>query len=185
MISQAELNAGLTGAWRLARRDRGGMACFDLSPHGFWMSFWALALAAPADILLDGLSGAFAGPRGVAAGLTIQVIAAIVDAVAFPLVMAGVAERMGRGDHYIRFIVANNWAALLRMGLLFPVALLAQFNPAFAAAMAGMMIVLMVYEAYIAHVALEIGIAAAAGIVVLDLMLDTIVAIVSKAMLGT
>ena len=185
MITQAELTAGLAGAWRLARRDRGGMARFDVSPHGFWMSFWALALAAPADILLDGFSGAFAGPRGPVAGLVIQVIAAIIDAVAFPLVMASVAEQMGRKDHYVRFIVANNWAALLRMGLLFPVALLAQVNPAFGAVVVAMMIVLMVYEAYVAHVALEIGIAAAAGIVLLDLILDTMVAIASKAMLGT
>lgn len=185
MITRAELNAGLIGAWRLARRDPTAMTCFDASLRGFWRSFWALALAAPADILLDGLNGAFSGPRGVAEGVAIQVIAAVIDAVAFPLVMTGIADQMGRGDRYLRFIVANNWAALLRMGLLFPVALLAQFHPAFGAAMAGMMIVLMIYEAYIAHIALNIGALAAGGVVLLDLLLDTVVAVASKAMLGT
>ena len=184
MIRLAEILGGLMGAWRLARRDRSGLACFDISLQGFWKSFWALALVAPAAMLLDGIGGAFDSPRGLVAATAIQLISTVIDAVAFPLVLAGLTERMGCGRHYIRFVVANNWASLLRMAIFFPVALLAEFNPAFQPVVAGVMIVLLVYEAYIAHVALEVNAATAAGIVLLDILLDTLVAVVSKGMLG-
>ena len=40
----AEAWLALNGALRLARGDRGGLACFDRSHDGFWRSFRAAAI---------------------------------------------------------------------------------------------------------------------------------------------
>jgi len=184
MITIAEIARGLTGSWRLARRDPAGLGFFDVSPEGFWRSFWAPALVAPFGLILDWGAGAFDGERGVAVALVVQVIAAVIGAVAFPLAMAGIAQRIGRPQHYIRFIVANNWSSLLRMAAFFPVALLAVTNPQYQPVAGGVTIVLLIYEAYITHVALEIRATAAAAIVLLDILIDTLVATVSKGILG-
>jgi hypothetical protein len=52
MPSYAEIQRALQGAWLLARGDTRGMGLFDLSVEGFWRSFAAALLAAPAYVLV-------------------------------------------------------------------------------------------------------------------------------------
>ena len=55
MPSYAEIQRSVQAAWLLARGDTRGMALFDLSLEGFWKSFAAALLVAPAYaiVLLD------------------------------------------------------------------------------------------------------------------------------------
>ena len=46
--SWREIVYGVFGAWRLFRRDSGAMTYFDDSVDGFWKSFFAAVLIAPA-----------------------------------------------------------------------------------------------------------------------------------------
>ncbi|MER9338061.1 hypothetical protein NKJ06_29550, partial [Mesorhizobium sp. M0293] len=63
MLSADETQASLTGAWRLMLGKTDGLRLLDLSADGFWNSFFAIVVAAPA--LLVGWVGG--GPPGRAA----------------------------------------------------------------------------------------------------------------------
>mgnify|MGYP006888959685 CR=1 FL=1 len=52
MPSYAEIRRSVEAAWLLARGDQRGMALFDLSVDGFWHSFAAALLVAPAYALV-------------------------------------------------------------------------------------------------------------------------------------
>ena len=52
MIDWNTARIRLTGAWRLARLDPGGLRYFEATPEGFWQSFQAAIIAAPIYALL-------------------------------------------------------------------------------------------------------------------------------------
>jgi hypothetical protein len=56
----SEFVRSLRGAWLLARGDAAGMGLLDLTVEGFWNSFAAALVAAPAYVLL--LADRYAGP---------------------------------------------------------------------------------------------------------------------------
>lgn len=176
--------AALTGSWLLARRQPGGLAYFNASREGFVNSFWAVALIAPAQLGLDVLGGLFSSGPDWLLPLAVVVIALVVDAVAFPLVMAAVSSELGRGHRWVLFVVAYNWSGVLRMAVFLPAALAAMLVPALEPLAGGVMIVLLIYQAYVAHVALDVPPLTAAGIVLLDVLLDAAVALASQALLG-
>jgi len=82
------VTAALTGAWRLARLDPQGMRWFDLSERGFWRSFQAAVIAAPAYLLLLLLYQAHA-PESTDAtsSLTLQMLLFAVQWATFPLLL--------------------------------------------------------------------------------------------------
>jgi len=153
-----EIIAGVYGAWRLARRDPAGMVWFDASPRGFWHSFWGPALVLPGFLILQTIDGAFAT----------QVVE--------PLVVY-LAEGLHRSANYCRFIVAYNWSAVVQMALLLPVALLVQLFPGHGIEVLNLAvtIVLLVYQAYIAHVALAVTPGTAGLLVLLDVLIGALV----------
>ena len=51
-VAWAELRLALAGSLRLARGDRGGLDCFDRSLDGFWRSFRAAVIVYPLYLLL-------------------------------------------------------------------------------------------------------------------------------------
>ena len=51
MLSAEETQASLTGAWRLMLGKADGLRLLDLTADGFWNSFFAIAVAAPALIV--------------------------------------------------------------------------------------------------------------------------------------
>jgi hypothetical protein len=185
MITVAEVAAGISGAVRLARRDPQGMDSFDASPQGFWRSFWAAVLVAPAFLILDVLSGGF----GEAAGLrpiAIQLIGYVIDWTAFPVVMITIADSLGRWPNYMRYIVAYNWSAVVQMAVLLPVAVLAVLAPNHTTMLLAQFVtvVLLVYRAYVAHVALAVNLGTAAGVVLLDVLLAGLLKAVTDRLTG-
>ena len=175
MTAPREIITGVYGAWRLARRDPGGLIWFDASPRGFWHSFWGPALVLPGFLILQTIDGAFA--TQVVEPLVVYLIAYVIGCVAFPLAVAHLAEGLHRSANYCRFIVAYNWSAVVQMVLLLPVALLVQLFPGHGIEVLNLAvtIVLLVYQAYIAHVALAVTPGTAGLLVLLDVLIGALV----------
>jgi hypothetical protein len=184
VIAVGDIAAGVYGAWRLARRDPAGLAWIDGSEQGFWNSFWAAALVAPGFFAVQALGGAF--DDALARPLLVHLIGYVIGWVAFPLAMATIADGLGRAASYTRYIAAYNWSAVVQMGLFLPVAVLAHLFPGHGTAMLdiSVTVILLVYQAYIAHVALGVGPGTAAGVVVLDVLLGGLVQMATDRLAG-
>lgn len=187
MISWVEIHAGIYGAWRLARRDPQGLVWINDSPVGFWHSFWAAALVFPGVMALEILTGGFGDDPGLRAVL-VKLIAYAIDWTAFPLLMVYVAQSLGRFHRFWRYGALYNWASVVQVGLLLPVVsmtVLTQAPPLMLLVQA-LTILLLVYRAYIAHVALEVGLGTALGITFMDILLALVLENVSdRVMAGT
>lgn len=183
MIRPGEIIGGVYGAWQLAKRDPKGMIWFDDSLEGFWHSFWGPALVLPGFLVLRALDGSF--DEEILRPLVVELISFVMGCVAFPLAVAHVSEGLGRTHLYQRYIVAYNWSAVIQMAVLLPVGLLVflvggQLVPLNAAAA----ILLLVYQAYIAHVALAVKPGTAGLLVVLDLMIGALIQMSADYVLG-
>jgi hypothetical protein len=120
-----EILRALYGAYRLARFDAGGLTFLDATPGGFWKSFFAAAIVLPLYLLLLAVRLQSDLPEGTPARfLAIELIAYVIGWVIYPLVMATVARLIDRERHYVRYIVAYNWASVWQNVLYLPVAIL-------------------------------------------------------------
>ena len=185
MITTREATLALYGAYRLARVDPKGLFYFDATIEGFWRSFYAALLVAPAYVILLALD---LGDRPATAGpvklVLVEGIVYVIGWTAFPLAMVYVARWLGRSQHYICYIVAQNWANVLEIALFFSVVAIAVGSAAVAVLpllLAG--IAVLVYEWYIARTALEITGWQAAAVVALSVILDFIITYISSGML--
>ena len=188
MPSARDILTALYGTYRLARLDASGMDYFDATPDGFWRSFFAAVLVAPFYFLL--LSLRFSGMAETlpfSRFMAIESIAYVIAWVAFPLLMASLIKNMDREAHYIRFIVAYNWAAVLQNALYLPIAILATSgllanDPANALGLMALSLILF-YTWFITRTALDISAGMAAGIVGLDFLLSILIKTVATGML--
>ncbi len=183
-----EVQLAVGGALRLACGDRRGLGFFDTSIDGFWRSFRAALICYPLYLLLLGFR--VAAPQweasGIAPILVVETIAFVISWVAFPLLVLPLARWLGREDRFLAFMVAYNWSqipqtvlfALVGLdgatGLLAPSA--AQFTQLAAA------VAVLVYEWYIARVALAVPGAQATLVVVVDLVLGTALGRVAESL---
>ncbi len=184
MISWAEARRGVFGAWRLARRDPKGLDYFDTSPRGYWNSFWAAAVVSPAHlgiVLLNGGSSHLS-----VSVLLIHLISYVIDWVLFPLIMVNVADGLDRRANYPRYIVAYNWSLVVQMAVVLPLTLLAMGFPSHGALVViqAVSILILIYRAYVAHMALGVGLGASAGIVLLDVLLGALLRSVTMWLIG-
>ena len=184
MISAREAAFALSGAFRLARMDPGGLGHFDTSVSGFWRSFYAAVLVAPAYVLLMVFYAALhpvdAGPLR---WVLVEAIAYVIEWTAYPLAMVYIARWLACSDNYIRYIVAHNWANVLGVVLFLPLAALAAINPAFAGLLYMAMIAVFVYQWYVARTALAITGGEAVSLMVFNLVLSFFINAVASAML--
>ncbi|MEE8559938.1 MAG: hypothetical protein V3S88_04435 [Alphaproteobacteria bacterium] len=184
MITAREATFALYGAYRLARVDPGGLGYFDATIEGFWRSFYAALLVAPAYVIVLALDlGARPAAAGPARLVLVEGIAYVISWTAFPLAMVYFAQKLDRGRHYIRYIVAHNWAAVLAMAVLLPATAVAASAAAAEALRLLAIIAIFVYQWYIVRTALEITGGQAAAVVVLSLILDIFVAVIASGML--
>lgn len=181
MITAREATFALYGAYRLARVDRRGLGYFDATVEGFWRSFYAAVLVAPAYVILLALH---VGDRPVTAGpaklVLVEGIAYVIVWTAFPLAMVYAARWLGRSHHYIRYIVARNWAGVLEMAVL--LAAVAASAAGGEALLLLAFIAILVYQWYVALTALEITGWQAAAVVALSAILEIVIDFVSDGM---
>lgn len=182
----ADSAAGIYGAWRLARRDVGGLKYFDASYRGFWRSFMAALITLPGVLALEFLDGSLSRQTGLERTLVVELIASVIQWTAFPLVMIYVADSMDRGQHYFRFVVAYNWSQVIQMAAFVPVAIMAHARPDPVTALFSLvvMVLLLAYQAFVAHKALDVPPLAAIGIVILDMLLGGVITKAASGIAG-
>jgi hypothetical protein len=180
MLRLAEIGPAFYGAWRLARFDVNGMRYFDSSIEGFWRSFQVAVLVAPLMVALVALD--LSGMRVEAGWFRIvagETIAYVISWVAFPLAAFYIVRLVDREDRYLGFIVAYNWSTLIQIAVLLPAAALSH-RGVLPAGLGGVIalgsqIALLVYEWFIVRTALNLASIAAAGIVLIDVIISVLI----------
>lgn len=177
----AELRWAVIGCLRLARGDRGGLAYFDRSLDGFWRSFLSAFLGYPFFLVLLTMRVSLADWNA-AGGLQIvlvETIGYVISWVAFPLVMLSVLRWIGRQHRFFDFMVPYNWCQLPQSVLFVLVGLElgtgTLSDPVSQTIEIAAAIAVLVYEWYIARVALETSRSAATLVVLVDLVLGVLI----------
>jgi len=176
-----EVQLALAGCLRLARGDRGGLACFDRSLDGFWRSFRAAVISYPLYLMLLAMRVSVAEwqQSGGWRIVTVETIGYVVAWVAFPLLMLNVVRWIGRAHRFFDFMVPYNWCQVPQSALFVLVGLVSaggvlstQASEAMDMAAA---IATLLYEWFIARVALDTTGLVAIFVVLLDLVLGVFV----------
>lgn len=183
-----EIVFGLYGAWRLARLDRGGLVYFDRSAEGFWKSFFAAALIAPAYLVLVAID---LSERGTSAGalrlLIVHVSAYSLGWTVYPIITRAICQAIGRDSAYITFIIAFNWSQVIQMIVYLPVVILGVLGliPEGLSAWLHVLVysVVLAYQWFVTRTALDITPFAAVGFVALDLTLSIVIQGMTDGML--
>jgi hypothetical protein len=133
MLSSDETYASLNGAWRLMLGKADGLRQFDLSADGFWNSFFAIVVAAPALIVgWVGVANEIGDPNAFAGRFSMLIRLATVDISVWVLPLVGlalVAPRAGIGGRFVHYVVASNWASAIIAWMMLPAALIRLFLP--------------------------------------------------------
>ena len=183
-----EVRLALVGAFRLAKGDRGGLSCFDRSLDGFWRSFRAAVIAYPLYLILLMMRVTIAEweRSGGFYIIVVETIAYVIAWVAFPLAMLTVTRWLNRSHRFFDFMVPYNWSQLPQSALFVLVGLQSTSDaisaqPAQVIEIAAAIAVLG-YEWFIARVALETTAAAAALVVLVDLVLGVLISHVASSL---
>ena len=119
-MGASEFVRSLRGAWLLARGDAAGMGLLDLTVEGFWNSFAAALVAAPAYVLLltDRYARTGLPPgAGLAGTAFAESLAYLVDVATLPLLAIPLTRFLGLGTRYVPLVVASNWATVPQVAL--------------------------------------------------------------------
>ena len=183
-----EARLALAGTLRLVVGDRGGLACFDCSLDGFWRSFRAAVICYPLYLVL--LATRVSLTEWERSGgwriVTVETIGYVIAWVAFPLLMLNVTRVIGRAHRFFDFMVPYNWCQVPQSALLVLVGIESQTGILGAQASETIDVVAafatLVYEWYIARIALETTGSAAAFVVLVDLVLGVALSRVSGSL---
>ena len=174
-----EVQLAIGGALRLARGDRRGLGFFDASIDGFWRSFRAALICYPPYLLH--LRFRIDAPVWEAAGvvpiLATETIAYVISWVAFPLLILPLARQLGRENRFLGFMVAYNWSQIPQAVLFVLIGLdgVTGLFPPSVVQVAGLLAVIavLVYQWFIARVALAVNAAQAMVVVIIDVVMGT------------
>ncbi|PZU84480.1 MAG: hypothetical protein DI527_22710 [Chelatococcus sp.] len=114
----------LRGSWGLMTRGREALPELDLSREGFWRSFAAYVLMAPATVAVLAAARLAAGLRNEAglfgsAALDATVVLAQCGLIlALPLCMLALRPALLRTPRFTSFVIAWNWAGIVSSGLM-------------------------------------------------------------------
>ncbi len=184
----SEVQLAVGGALRLAVGDRRGLGYFDLTIDGFWRSFHAAVLCYPLYLLLLAfrVSSEHWAQSGVPTILVVESIGFVITWTAFPLLILPLARLFGRENRFLPFMVAYNWSQLPQTVLFALVGLdgaSGLMSPAAAAfAQLASAVAVLIYEWYIARVALLVTGAQATVVVTVDLVLSTLLGRIAEAL---
>jgi hypothetical protein len=174
MPDREEIWSALFGAYRLAWFEPSGMTHFNLTFDGFWRSFFAAVLVAPAYAILVGMEVA-AEPKPLDLGVLAltESIGYILAWAAFPLAAIVLTRLLGLGRNYVALIVALNWTAVLQTALFVAVVLL---GPLLPSGLGTLLITLttgaiLVYQWFVIRTALQ----TTGGIALMLLLVDLVI----------
>jgi hypothetical protein len=183
-----EARLALAGTLRLAVGDRRALACFDRTLDGFWRSFRAAVICYPLYLVL--LTMRVSGPEWQRSGvwriIIVETIGYVIAWVAFPLLMLNVTRWIGRAQRFFDFMVPYNWCQVPQSLLFVLVGIESGSGLLGANASETIDIVAavatLVYEWYIARIALETTGSAAGFVVLVDLVLGVFLTRVSGSL---
>lgn len=123
-LAADDVTRSLRASWRLLSADAKALPDLDLSRDGFWRSYLALVLTAPAIIpvlaaerVLAGLPNTgrlFDAPLLLASVIAAQLLAVITVPALLVLLVPGLRQ----SPRFTGFIIAWNWASILSAGLI-------------------------------------------------------------------
>ena len=110
------IQAGLRGAFMLARGQAHGLMLVEDTPLGARRSFLAAAICLPAFLALRLMSWANgeAPGRGVAFGLAAELFGYVFAWAGFALASLPMAQAAGRGKEWAHFLAAWNWGNVVQ-----------------------------------------------------------------------
>jgi len=178
MPDREEVLRSLYGVYLLARMDPSGMGHLNLTVEGFWRSFFAAVLVAPAYAILVGLQVASeeepVNPRLL---LLTESIGYVLAWGAFPLIAIVLTRLLGLGRNYVALIVALNWTAVLQTALFLAVVLLNPLLPEILGTLAITLTTgaILVYQWFVIRTALETTGGVALMLLLVDLILTSMI----------
>jgi hypothetical protein len=171
----AELWRALYGAWRFVLLDRNALHYFDLSHRGTWRSFWAAAYCYPAFLLERWLEvpATDVASAGLGHIFLVESIGYLISWTAFPLAVLALSRWLGREERGFDFITAYNWSIILQIALFVIIGLLSLILPESAGVALQRLglVAALIYEWFIALVAIGAGGWIAGVIVILDIVI--------------
>ncbi len=197
MITIAEVQRSLLGAWGLLLGRRDAMRSFDTSSEGFWRSFQVVFVIAPVYAVIavaDWQAALETTPPDAGLPFSVQsfwvsrVLLLGLDWVTLPIILAALAGFLGIKQRYGAFIVARNWSNLLGILPFGAVALLdligllpgdAILIPSLVALAFALRLAYMV-----ARIALGAAVEIAIGFVVFDFLVSLALARIVSRLLG-
>jgi hypothetical protein len=174
MPDRAEVLGALYGAYRLAWFDASGMTYFNLTVEGFWRSFFAAVLVAPAYAILVGLQlSTGTEDFNIALVFLSEGIGYVLAWCAFPIVALLLTRMLGLDRNYVALIVAHNWSAVPQTAAFVAVVLLGAILPE---ALSTLLVTLttgaiLVYQWFVIRTALQ----SSGGIALMLLLVDLVV----------
>ncbi len=180
MPDRAEVQRSLYGVYRLALLDPQGFGYLNLSVEGFWNSFFAAILAAPAYAILIA-DTVLSTEESVDLGwfVIVETIAYIIGWAAFPVAALIATRFLGLGRNYAILVIAANWAVVLQVTMFLMVVLLTPMLPESAGSLAMLVatVAILAYQWFITRTALQTTGGIAAALVILDLTLNILISL--------
>ena len=176
MPDRQDVLSALYGAYRLAWFDVSGMTFFNLTVEGFWRSFFAAVLVAPAYAVLVGLR-APVPEVNIALVVLTEGIGYVLAWCAFPVVALALTRLLGLDRNYVALIVAHNWSAVLQMAAFVAVILLGGILPAaFGTLLVAVTTIgILVYQWFVIRTALQTSGGVALMLLLVDLVITSII----------
>lgn len=175
MPDREEVLRSLYGVYLLARMDSWGMGHLNLTVEGFWRSFFAAVLVAPAYAILIGQK-LMARPEPLDLGwvVLVQGVTYVLSWMAFPLAALVVTFALNLSRNYVALIVAVNWAQVLQTAVFLTAVLLSLVLPGL---LAGLLVTIVTggvlfYQWYVVRTALQTTGGTALALVLIDLVLN-------------
>ena len=184
----------LYGAWRLAHLDPRGMDHFTLTVAGFWRSFFAAAIAAPIYIYIRSITPAMSMEhRSYEVDATANVLIGgatyMLSWCTLPVLMVFLSRILGVSKHYVGFIVAYNWAAVLQwalFGLVATIMALTDAEESFHAVINLVAVMLtLFYLWFITRTALHVGPFVSVSIVVVHVLIGLLLNLSAQEIVAT
>jgi hypothetical protein len=178
----------LAGSLRLARGEPGGLSFFDRSLEGFWRSFRAAVICYPLYLVLLSMRVSVADWQrsGGWRIVLVETIGYVIAWVAFPLMMLTVTRWIGRAHRFFDFMVPYNWCQVPQSALFVLIGLVSAGGAlgvrVSAAIEIGAAIATLVYEWFIARVALNTTGLVAVFVVLLDLVLGALISRIASGL---
>jgi hypothetical protein len=170
---------GLQAAFLLARGRADGLRHVETGPDGAARSFFAAMICLPGFLCLRLLDWVDAGvPLRVGHALAADLLAFVIAWAGFALISRHVAILLGREDRWPRYIAAWNWCNVAQYGLLVAAGLPGLLGaPDFVQQACGLIALgwALWLEWYATHLALEIRLWPAVGLVALDVFVMSLI----------